>query len=98
MANAHFKIDGQVVEVLGSRVEQLSQMLKLHVWRGGVKLAERLSRHVADGEPGEDLLELDELEQRGLLEAIDREAASSRSLPDDLAKLRTALREALAAR
>jgi hypothetical protein len=84
------------VEVFGPRVEQLVADLETLEWRGGDQLAERLSAHVADGEPGEDELALDEHEQRALLAVLDRyEGTAVEPLPDDLRSLQDALRRTL---
>jgi hypothetical protein len=91
MANAHFKVGGRTIEVFGPRAEQVAHLLELDSDESAQKLARRIGSHVADGERGEDVLELSEGEQRDLLEALDRVAAATKNVPGDLAELRTAL-------
>jgi len=91
MARAYFSLGGTIVEMLGPRAEQLGHTLALYCGEPGKKLAERIGSHVADGEPGEDRLELDAAERGVLLDALERVVAASRDVPADVAELHRAL-------
>jgi hypothetical protein len=93
VANAHFKVGGQTIDVFGPRAEQVAHLLELDGGRKGKKLAYRIGSHVADEEPGDDVLDLSEDEQHVLLEALEKVAGASHSEPPDLRKLRGALSE-----
>lgn len=93
MADAYFKVGGKTIEVFGPRAEQVAHLLELDKDRSAQKLARRIGSHVADGEPGEDVLELSEGEQRDLREALNRVAAAAKDMPADLEELRGALKQ-----
>ena len=92
MANARFKARGQTIEVFGPRAEQVAHLLELDGNGAAKKLADRIVSHVADGEPGEEVLELDREQAREMREALDRLAAAVKEMPADLSDLREALR------
>ena len=92
MANAHFKVGGRTIEVFGPRAEQVAHLLELDGNGAAKKLADRIVSHVADGEPGEEVLELDREQAREMREALDRLAAAVKEMPADLSDLREALR------
>jgi hypothetical protein len=98
VANAYFQVGEARVEVLASRAEQVAQTLRLYNWRGGRELADRIAAHIADEAGGADILRLDdELDQRELLDALQRLELTSQSVPDDLAELAAALRASISA-
>jgi len=91
MANAHFKVRGQTIEVFGPRAEQVAHLLELDGNHAAKELADRIASHVADGEAGEDVVELDGDDAREMHEALDRLAAAAKEMPADLDELRGAL-------
>jgi len=96
VAGARFVVGGETVEVFGPRAEQLAHRLAISEWRGGSGLADRIGAHVADDEGRADELELDEHEQRALLQAADELVAAADAPPEDLLRLRDALGRSVA--
>jgi len=94
MANAQFKVGRQTIEVFGPRAEQVAHLLELGGDRAAIDLQKRIASHVADGEPGEDVLELKGDQATQMREALDRLAAAAKEMPPDLEVLRAALIDA----
>ena len=91
MANAQFKVGRRTIEVFGPRAEQVAHLLELDGERAAIELQKRIAAHVADGEAGEDVVELEGDQARHLREALDRLAAAAKDMPADLDELRGAL-------
>jgi len=81
MANAHFEVGGRAIEVFGPRAEQVAHLLELGGDGAAKKLADRIAIHVADGEPGEDVVALDGAQGTQVREALDQLATGQRTCP-----------------
>jgi hypothetical protein len=97
VAQAYFSIGGRTIELFGPRAEQIAHLLALDRSKVAANLADRIGKSVSDAEGGEHVLELDDDEERELLVALDEIAAQSEDVPDDVERLRDALRRSLAA-
>jgi hypothetical protein len=83
--------------MFGPRAEQIAHLLELDRSKVAARLAERIGSNVSDAEAGEDVLELDEDEERELLVVLDEIAEQADDVPEDVAGLRDALRRSLGA-
>ena len=88
--DAIFEVGGETCEVFGPRARDITTDLELREVNDELvaKIADQIED---DGEPAEPIV-LDEAEQRQVLEVLDRFAAASPSLADDLQRLRELLR------
>jgi len=96
VAQAYFRIGGRTLEMFGPRAEQIAHLLELDRSEVAATLAERIGGNVSDAEAGEQVLELDEDEERELLIVLEEIIGQSKDAPEDVVALRDALRRSLA--
>jgi len=90
IVNAIFEIGGETCEVFGPRARDITTDLELREVNDEL-VAKIVDQIEDDGKPAEPIV-LDDVEQRQVLEVLDRLAAASTSLADDLGRLRELLR------
>jgi hypothetical protein len=95
VAQAYFRIGRRTLEMFGPRAEQIAHLLELDRSKVAARLAERIGKNVSDAEPGEDVLDLDDDEERELLIVLDEIIEQSNEVPEDVSALRAAVSRSL---